>query len=164
MNTESLKKRLENAAEIVANLPQHLQAAAFSIVVAELISADRIEPYKKNTNKASPILDNAKKDITPSLMGINRTKYPQMETLNSALDCSLYLLQIARDELNIDGLNTVQISSVLKDKFRKKISKHAVSMALMAAGKLVDRIPNGKGFLYKIMDAGEKHLEAKLRN
>ena len=47
---------------------------------------------------------------------------PKMENFSAALDCSLYLLQIAKDDLNIDGLNPVQISKILRDKFRKRIS------------------------------------------
>lgn len=169
MRKQSLKKLFKEAENIVADLPAHLQGAAFPLAFNSI--SDRTagglpegDQKQKLVSKFKPVPDVARtqtKDATHILMnGINRTKYPKMEDFTAALDCSLYLLQIAKDDMGIDGLNPVQISKVLRDKFRKKISQNAASMALMGAGKFVDRIKEGRGFIYKIMGAGERHIKS----
>lgn len=50
------------------------------------------------------------------------------------------------------------IARTLTEKFRINTSKPAVSMVLGKATDLINRIPEGTGFLYKIMAAGEEYL------
>lgn len=78
---------------------------------------------------------------------------------------SLYLavLQIAKEELNVDGLTPPEISQICKDKIRISVGvdRTTISNALREAGARVDRIdnPRGRGFAYRIMKAGEQFLQ-----
>ena len=74
------------------------------------------------------------------------------------LDRALYVLKIASDELNIDGLKASHVARVLTDKFRVKATRQGVGAALDSAGKFVDRTPRTGGAVYRIMQPGEDFL------
>lgn len=73
------------------------------------------------------------------------------------------VLQIALNDHEIDGLTSSEISTVLTDKFRVSTTSAAVRMALGAATDLVNRVPKGAGYAYRIMGPGEEYL-AHLEN
>ena len=98
---------------------------------------------------------------------INSTNYPAMFKFKKNLDRALYVLKISKDEANIDGLIPSQISSILSEKFRIKITNEAISMVLKQANLMVDRLKTkssrGKiAYTYKIMHNGEEYLKNRL--
>jgi hypothetical protein len=68
------------------------------------------------------------------------------------------VLKIALDEHNIDGLTPAAIAKVLTDKFRVSATGTTVGTALARATSLVNRVPNGGGFNYRIMAPGQEYL------
>jgi hypothetical protein len=67
---------------------------------------------------------------------------------------------VARRELDIDGLTTQQMATVLTDKFRHRVTRQALNEAMDRAGNRVDRITGGRATRYRIMRAGEDWLAA----
>lgn len=76
------------------------------------------------------------------------------------------VIHIARKELEIDGLSPTEISQICKEKIRlsKGVDRRTIGNALSKSGAKVDRIdnPRGKGFVYRIMRAGELYLQESL--
>ena len=68
------------------------------------------------------------------------------------------VLKIALNEHGVDGLTPAEIATVLTDKFRVSTTSAAVRMALGDATNLVNRLPRGKGYAYRIMGPGEEYL------
>ena len=105
-----------------------------------------------------------KEDVVDKILSseIDLSEYKYIYKL-SGLPLFLTVLKIALEKFNIDGLTPPEISKILKVKFRtsKAVSAENVSMALSKAGECVDRIrnPRGRGYLYRIMHAGEERLK-----
>jgi hypothetical protein len=91
---------------------------------------------------------------------LDRTSYPNITQDATALANSLRVLQAANDELGIDGLSASDIAHVLTEKFRCRITRQAVSLALNRAGRFVNRHKEGNSVIFKIMSSGENHLSA----
>ena len=108
-----------------------------------------------------------KKDLGDKILSseIDLSEYEYIYKL-SGLPLFLTVLKIALEKFNIDGLTPPEISKILKVKFRtsKAVSAKNVSMALSKAGECVDRVPNprGRGYLYRIMHAGEERLKEEI--
>ena len=68
------------------------------------------------------------------------------------------VLQIALIDHNVDGLTPSEITRILTEKFRIRTMRTSVSKALGIATTLVNRIPQDRGFLYKIMGSGQEYL------
>ncbi|WP_140843196.1 hypothetical protein [Variovorax guangxiensis] len=173
-----LKELFKQASEIAQQVPANMQEAAFNRALelltagslgkgpdADIASAApvRTAVRSKTSGKgASAVLPNT--DAVGTLLrGINSTQHPGVASAATGLDRALMILKIALDEHNIDGLAPSDIAKVLRDKFRVSAPDSAIRMALTRAAKLVDRVPNGSGFLYRIMAPGEGHL-ASLTN
>jgi hypothetical protein len=81
----------------------------------------------------------------------------------SGLELFLVILHIARLELDVDGLTPPEISRICKEKVRVSagVDRTTISNMLSNAGGKVDRMdnPRGRGFAYRIMKSGEKHVE-----
>jgi hypothetical protein len=125
-------------------------------------ATSRSKPIKlvRSKQKSDTQLDEQTKKL---IQGINRTEYVNFFDLEKTLDRSLYILQIAKDKLGIDGLTSSQISLVLWENFRLKATSNAVGMALMNAVKYVDRkLSRDKGppsYIYYLMHNGEEYLK-----
>jgi len=176
MDIERLKKITTTANEAVKDLDPELKKIAFDNILNRLLDescgtlpskktkpAREAKPRPKTVSKKTSEPSELDSITTKILTSINTTKYPVMFKLNKTLDRSLYLLKIVRDDLQIDGLVPSQIGKVLTEKFRKKTTGNAVSMALMDALKYVDRRPvtiqGGSGYTYHIMHDGEEYLK-----
>ena len=85
----------------------------------------------------------------------------------SGLALYLAILDIAKQELSVDGLTATEISQICKDKIRvsKGADRTTISHALGEAGAQVDRVdnPRGRGFAYRIMRAGEQFVQESIR-
>lgn len=79
---------------------------------------------------------------------------------NDAIIQNLLILKLALEEFKIDGISARDVQQVLFQKYRISKTPNAVSMSLMAAvGKYVDRIQEGKEFLYRITSRGIEKLD-----
>lgn len=143
---EELKNAQQNVSEINA---ENKKTTALQTKERGGQSDDKHNETKENTKKL--------------MQSIDRTKYPLMFNLKTVLDRALYLLKIAKDDFEVDGLLSSQIATLLSDKFRLKTTQYSVSMALMNATKLVDRKPvvirGAKAYIYLLMHEGEESLK-----
>ncbi len=165
MTAPDLKELFKQASEIAQQVPKNLQEAAFNRAVdllARLPKSDYVPtPQKKNeTNRNNLALDTeaTNSSIADLLSKIDSTQYPGILSASKVLDRSLLVLMIALKDHHIDGLTPSAIARILTDKFRMKTTKEAIGMALGRATTLVNRTPDGQGFLYKIMAPGEEYL------
>jgi hypothetical protein len=165
-----LKELFKQASEIAQQVPANMQEAAFNRAlelltagtVGQTLQASPAAPAKKSTartaNRGAPATPAGEDVVSTLLTGIDSTQHPGVASATTALDRALMVLKIALDEHNIDGLAAGDIARVLRDKFRVPAAENAIRMALSRASALVDRTPNGGGFAYRIMSAGEAHL------
>lgn len=179
MDSTKLKEIIKMANEAVTGLDGDLKKIAFQTTLDKLLSQN-IEATSE-TNKTTKKVRRSRKPVESGTGGrkteedstvkeivgkINRTKYHKITSLDSALDSALYLLLVVRDDLKIDGLNPTQIANLLREVFRIKATKNAVSMALGKDSKYTHRMPvviNGaKAYIYKIMLEGEKYINGKI--
>lgn len=132
------------------------------------------EKVKKLENKVSKIekdiytkkvkIPSKKEDVVDKIISseIDLSEYNYIYRL-SGVPLFLTVLKIALEKFNVDGLTPPEISQILKVKFRisKAVGAKNVSMILLRAGEYVDRVPNprGRGYLYRIMHAGEEMLK-----
>lgn len=162
-----LKELFKQASEIAQQVPESMREAAFNRAIDLLTSETQQKPgsdpttpsnkkMKSKAKKADPEIETSSSDGL--LSAIDSTQHPGVKSASNVLDRSLMVLQIALTEHNIDGLTPSVIASILTEKFRINTYKPAVSMALGKATDLVNRIPEGSGFLYKIMAPGEEYL------
>ena len=83
------------------------------------------------------------------------TNIPKLQPI----DQYLYLLQIVKNELQIDKLSADEIKTILHEKFRVNKTVNNIGMALMKrVGNYVDRVKTGSAYKYKITINGEKYL------
>jgi len=95
-----------------------------------------------------------------TLDGLDRTAHPEINHDGTALLNALRLLRAAKDDLLMDGLSAATISQTLVDKFRCRITRQAVSIALNRAGRYVNRHKEGGAVIFRIMGPGEQHLDS----
>ena len=135
------------------------------------------EKIKKIENRVSKIekdiyikkdkIPSKKEDVVENITSseIDLSEYNYIYKL-SGLPLFLTVLKIALEKFNVDGLTPPEISKILKIRFRisKAVGPKNVSMALLKAGEYVDRVPNprGRGFLYRVMYAGEERLKEEI--
>ncbi|MBO1225440.1 MAG: hypothetical protein JYX80_13540 [Candidatus Scalindua sediminis] len=162
-----LKELFKQASEIAQQVPESMQQAAFNRAIDLLtggVQSDRgslSPPPKREKNKKKPPIIKTDVENSPAddlLSAIDSTQHPGVLSASKVLDRSLMVLQIALTDHEVDGLTPSVIARILTDKFRINTTKYAVSMTLGKATTLVNRIPDGQGFLYKIMAPGEEYL------
>lgn len=164
-----LDKIFAKAAEIAQKLPDNLQEAAFNRALDELLGesqsgrraakARSASKGKKSANEKGPAAD----ELGDIIGLIDRTKYPDIGDTGRTADRALKVLQLANDDLGIDGLSASQIAEILTKKFRLPVKSNAVQMALQRESQTVDvgAGPGGKN-LFHIMAPGDEYL-ANLR-
>lgn len=170
-----LKELFKQASEIAQQVPANMQEAAFNRALELLTAgtlgsapaAHREEPPAKATKtkrsagrRGSGDTTEAGNRVETLLQKIDSTQHPGVVSVPGNLERALMVLKIAYDEHQIDGLSPSDIARVLRDKFRVSAADNAIRMALTRASTLVDRVPNGSGFIYRIMAPGEAHLAA----
>lgn len=166
---KNLKDLTQKAKEAVESLPEPLKTEAFKIILSNMLeSSEKKEKIHQKTTVQKVMSKKGTKEMEDFSSKINRTKHPDIYKLKKALDRSLYVLRLARDELEVDGLLPLQISRILSTVFRLKSTQAAVNMALAGASSYVDRKPlrvqGGQGYEYILMHEGEKYLEGILKN
>jgi hypothetical protein len=164
---KSLKEAFKEAAAIASVVPESMQEGAFHRALDEILGdsggsspgegSPRGAPRKRRPRRETGV---AKQDdsVDDLVAKINRTEHPEINDSMPVLERSLSILLIAKN-LGIDGLSPPRIAEILTDKFRVKTRRQHVGAHLSSATKFVDRHKEGRGFSYRIMGAGEKHLE-----
>ncbi len=166
-----LKELFKQAAEIANQVPESMREAAFNraidLLTEGIPASDKPKKSKGSTaRRSTPSASGSPANATTSvddpladlLESIDSTQHPGIGAASKVLDRSLMVLQIALHDHDVDGLTPTQIATILTEKFRVRTTKEAVSMAVSKATNLVNRIPQGQGFLYKIMSPGEAYL------
>lgn len=159
-----MKELFRQAAEIAQQVPENMQEAAFNRALDLLV--EESEPAvgdKTPKGGYTPTGERARPQKTPHGGGdllhlIDSTQHPGVASATKVLDQSLMVLQIALRNHSTDGLTAVEIARVLTEKFRLPTTRQAVGMALKNASNLVDRVPEGRGYRYRIMNPGEEYL------
>lgn len=133
----------------------------------------RVEDLEKRVEKIEKLLKMRKEIVKEVIAGdiINRfqtldlSQYPYVHELKG-LPLFLWIIKIARDKFNVDGLSPPEIAKICKEKLRRShgVSRMRVSNVLRDAKYYVDRVPrkDGKGYIYRIMMEGEKYLEKEI--
>jgi hypothetical protein len=167
MNDEALQDLLKRAGEISKAVPEALREAAFNRAVDVLLAG----VHPSGQRSAEPSLLRTKRSQDEAVEGVqapgdhllanlDRTRYPEVSSVSRVLDRALYLLRIARNDFDIDGLGAADIARVLTDKFRLRASRQAVQQALDGARTYVDKVTTGGRTSYRIMNPGERYLDS----
>ena len=159
-----MKELFRQAAEIAQQVPDNMQEAAFNRALDLLVEGSdptgQASPQVKSRTKPSSGQqeDRIHQDAGNLLSQIDSTQHPGVRSATKVLDRALMVLQIAWDNHSVDGLSATEISQILTEKFRLGTTRQAVGMALKDASNLVDRVPEGRGYRYRIMSPGEDYL------
>ncbi len=179
LSDEELKEELKKAGNIIkdAKLPEELQKIAFSRMMDDILGHSQPLKNRTKSNKKkgyknrNPKGENEeakklKEESDLIIDSLSRSTHSIIYKLVSALDQSLFILQIAEKEKSIRGLTPGQISTILKSVFKIMKTQAAVSMALMKAVEYTDKkkIKLGGTFAYKyeIMHKGEDYIDKKI--
>lgn len=174
MSADHLAEITEQALAISSKAPPQLQEAVFNRTFDALLAAasDSVSHKERGSCTGTPKVtrsttankEAAGPDVATRLMSALRSPdHPDIEKLANAKLRSLYILKVAKDDHDIDGLTPPTIATILTDKFRIRTTPAAVGMALKDERTTVDREKAAGGaFMYRIMSAGEEVLEAAL--
>lgn len=166
---EQVSEILARAVRLVEDLPDDLRQAAFTSAVHLLGDGVLAETSPPTTPKrrgsrlrqkeSGRSGDTSDDPVEVLIRELDRTAYPGVMGANRVLERALYILQIADEEFEIDGLSPPQVAKVLTDKFRIRTTRQSVAQALDGASNLVDRIRGERGsYRYRLMAAGIDHL------
>ena len=164
-----LKELFKQAAEIAQEVPETMHEAAFNRAI-DLLTGNTANkggrspaPMSKSAIRAtkSEKIDGIKKSETVDMLlnALDSTQHPGVRSAAKVLDRALMVLKIALSEQKVGGLSTTDIARILTDKFRIRTTRQAVGRALEVATDLVNRVPQGRGLIYRIMGPGEEYLE-----
>jgi hypothetical protein len=162
---EKLKEAFKRAAEIASVAPESMHEAAFNRALDAVLGVAappsslppaKPRPDRRTSTPASPASPTV--NAVNALSALDRSKAPEVDSAEGAQKKALALLLVARRELEIDGLTSSEMATVLTEKFRFRVTRQAINQAMDAAGSRVDRVKAGRGNRYRIMDAGARFL------
>lgn len=166
MTPDDYKKVFAEAARIAEAVPESMQSAAFNRALDLLIGASppaggdhlgeqKVDSSRNDPGKPASTATSVEDRVSLLLREMNSTHYPIIHDARDHETRCLALLAAARKDFGVDGLTSSEVVKILKDKFRVSISGRTARRVLGEAGTRVDRVPEGKGFLYRIMRDGE---------
>lgn len=196
MEIDNLSEKVKKAKEAVEQLEEPLKTEAFKKILDKLLEPDMPQQmpvaYAQHSTMVPVVNQKSKKSNSKKRKGndnlhktnaqrkeesskrkqelaekINRTEHSEIHNLQRTLSKALYVLKIMREK-DEDGLTPPEISYILKEVFKIKVSGELVSTNLnrKEAQKFVDRsrIVVGKAvaYVYKLMKGGEDYLEEEL--
>lgn len=151
-----------------------LKSEAFKTILAKLMDSE--EAKKEEVTEKDNHAPNIPKFSTNRLdekgtgkicSSINRTEFPAIYKLKTALGRALFVLNITRNKYGIEGLLPSEISKILKISFRLKDTAASIQVSLANATEYVDRKPikvqGGQSYKYYIMHKGEEYLDTILK-
>ena len=104
-------------------------------------------------------------DITKQFRTIDTKRYPDFYCYTSSLEKGLWVLWVAKDELEIKALSAKQIVSVITDVKEVKATETSIARAFAKAGdKLIVIRQKNSPCLYQIMKEGKDFLCSNLAN
>jgi hypothetical protein len=163
-----MKEIFRQAAEIAQQVPENMQVAAFNRAL-DLLTGKTEPPVERIDQGARASVppriaaapSGPRKEssaIETLLASLDTTQHPAVASATKVLDRALMVLQIALRNHQVDGLTPPEIARLLTEKFRLNTSREAINMALGPATTLVNRVPRGRGYEYRIMGPGEEYL------
>jgi hypothetical protein len=164
-----MKEIFRQAAEIAQQVPENMQVAAFNRAL-DLLTGSTDTSTERNqhtartkittptSRQAQAMARNEQSTVATLMASVDTTQHPAVASTTRVLDRALIVLQIALRNHQVDGLTPPEIAKILTDKFRLNTSRQAVSMALGSATILVNRVPRGSSYEYRIMGPGEEYL------
>lgn len=166
-NNEELVSTFQEAARIAQSVPEQFRDAAFQRALDALLApppvASRPNAPKMDNEPIGAIKgpehESAEFTIDRLLREVDSSAHPEIHDAPSLRDQCLMVLRVIKSEYGTDGLTTVEVEKLLSSKFRVRVDERGIRRALAEAGRLVDRVPEGRGFRYRIMEAGEQHLD-----
>jgi hypothetical protein len=158
-----VQRLIAEAKELVSGTEDPYRSLAFSVVLLELLRSGLVKHQtqrKEVQPRESPKI--AEKDRLRTILRSD-VEWSSIPVLNNEpIKQNLIVLKLALDKFEIDGLSARDIQQILFQKYRISKTPNAVSMSLMAAvGKYVDRIQDGKEYLYRITSKGIALLSEK---
>lgn len=158
------ENQIKKAIKMVEDTPEVYKQSAFKVILFHLLSSEspinKQVPIKPSKSYVESISKHDIRVILKSNYDWASTKIPKLKPIGQ----NLYVLKIASDDFGIEGLSPKELQSILSQKFRLTKSANAISMSLMeTVGKYVDRIQEGKEFLYKITTFGREYLDSLLQ-
>lgn len=172
MSEKNLEEIFKKAADISKNAPTNLQEIAFNRALDALLNIGDVKKDRAETKDGKTELKKSKHQIPKTtansnkvdflIKNIDRTKHQEIFDAPNVLTSSLYLLELVKNDYQIDGLGPTDIARILTDKFRLRTTRQAVTQALDSAGNKVDRVSvRGSHPYYRIMHKGEEYLNKK---
>jgi len=192
MEIDNLPEKVKKAKDAVADLDEPLKTEAFKKILDKLLEPDiqQVQPdhsvhtsvnrsqTKAGKNKSSKkrklnqsnakLKEEVEKKKRELADKVNRAEHFEIHDLKKTLAKALYVLKIMRDK-EVDGLTPPEISYILKEVFKIKVSGESVSINLnrREAQRFVDRnrtiVGKAVAYVYKLMKGGEDYLEEELR-
>lgn len=166
---DTLVSMFQEAARIAESVPEPFRDAAFQRALDALFataateeegSRPKIQSKDQRQSSSGEQPASSKAVENRLLRDIDSTAHPEIHDANSLRDQCLMVLRAAKTTYGVDGLTSGQVARLLTEKFRVRVSERGVRGALAGSGRYVDRVPESKGFKYRIMEAGEQHLSA----
>lgn len=165
LNKKLVQQTIKQAIELVEGIEEPYKSLSFSVILSELLRTPRnLEVCRREITKYKTTKDQSAKD-KPSIVLKSEYDWSAQPIINKKpIIQNLLILKIALDEFKIDGLSAKDIQQILFQKYRISKTPNAVSMSLMSAvGKYVDRIQEGKEFLYRITHKGIAYLTDNMK-
>ncbi len=196
MEIDNLPEKVKKAKEAVADLEEPLKTEAFKKILDKLLEPDiqqmpstyhqhpsmtpiDTKPKKNSSSKKRKLnsslnqsnaqkKEEAEKRKRELAEKINRTEHSDIHNLKRTLAQALYVLKIMQDK-DVNGLTPPEISYILKEVFKLKVSGETISMNLnrKEAQKYVDRnriiVGKAVAYVYKLMKGGEDYLKEELK-
>lgn len=165
----------------VEGLEPELKKIGFKTILESLLNQGRnsnkntiLKAKTRKNNKKIVSAKNSKPSISKKELS-EKTKellekiigadHPLMHEISGTLEKIVYLLYIVRKKCpNITGLTTFEISKILEENFRIKMSRNNANMSLNTtnAKKITYRKPENGEFIYILAHSGEKYIEEKI--
>jgi hypothetical protein len=157
---------IDRAAKIAERAPEKYQKEAFRnvhVFLMENIESAAGKPHDSNVKISKP---KAQENVGAADIIAVKFDWSGTSVLkHKGIAQYLAILEIALNELKIDGLSAKKIQEVLFEKFRISKTPNTVSMTLMdAQGKYVDRIKENGEYIYRITRKGIDFLKEEEAN
>lgn len=172
-NNSDLRDIFRRAADIASAVPESMQEAAFHRALdalqadSEVPESSRPEQQPKRPRdpdqthrSAATTNDRIDVDVVQSFNELARDRAQSVDAEEAGRGKAMALLRVAQVEFDVDGMTASEISTVLTEKFRWRVTRQAIGQALDGAGRMVDRVKAGRATKFRLMAEGEKCLDS----